>query len=276
MTTDLKLSKRQVLRRLLAAGAGTLAPGLGTTADSSGLDLAQAVLNRPAGRDLSSLITMELGLPGAKPRVRRLVSYRLTQQGGASATLIRFLEPRDVAGTGLLSLNSKGGGSDQSLYLPALGKVRRIASDRKGGRFVGSDIYFEDLQERPAAHDRHALTGTETVAGVPCQVLVSVPVDADNSVYRRRVSWVDPKSLIVLRVDYHEAQEQTPSKRFEVLAREQVQSFWTVTDSRVTDLASGHQTRMKVERVIYDRKLPARLFTPQALADEGLESEYRP
>ncbi|MCB1997791.1 MAG: outer membrane lipoprotein-sorting protein [Rhodoferax sp.] len=276
MTTELKVSKRQALLRLLGAGAGALAPGLGQTADAQGMELAQAVLDRPAGRDLTSVITMELGEPGAAPRVRRLVSYRLTQPRGASATLIRFLEPRDVAGTGLLSLNSASGRTDQSLYLPALGKVRRIASDRKGGRFVGSDIYFEDLQERPAAHDRHAVTGTDTVAGVTCQLLVSVPVDPDNSVYRRRISWVDPKTLVVLRVDYHEDNDQKPSKRFEVLAREQVQSFWTVTDSRVTDLTSGHQTRMKAERVVYDRKLPNRLFTPQALADEGLESEYRP
>ena len=71
MTTELKVSKRQALLRLLGAGAGALAPGLGQTADAQGMELAQAVLDRPAGRDLTSVITMELGEPGAAPRVRR-------------------------------------------------------------------------------------------------------------------------------------------------------------------------------------------------------------
>jgi hypothetical protein len=31
-----------------------------------------------------------------------------------------------------------------------------------------------------------------------------------------------------------------------------------------------------VDKAVYDRKLPAKLFTPQALADEAIESEYRP
>lgn len=35
--------------------------------------------------------------------------------------------------------------------------MRRISSDRKGGRFVGSDLYFKDLQERKPSKDRHRL-----------------------------------------------------------------------------------------------------------------------
>jgi len=44
----------------------------------------------------------------------------------------------------------------------------------------------------------------------------------------------------------------------------------------VIDLASGHETRLVVETALYDRKLPATLFNSQTLADESLESEYRP
>jgi hypothetical protein len=42
------------------------------------------------------------------------------------------------------------------------------------------------------------------------------------------------------------------------------------------DLASGRETRLVVETAKYDRKLPERLFTSQALADERLESDFRP
>ncbi len=118
--------------------------------------------------------------------------------------------------------------------------------------------------------------GKETLNGVALEVLESVPIDPADSVYRKRLSWIDPQTLLVHRVDYFERDDTTPSKRFELLASKRIQGYWTVTDSRVTDLASGHSTRMVVDVVKYDRKLPAQLFSPKALADETLESEFRP
>ena len=44
----------------------------------------------------------------------------------------------------------------------------------------------------------------------------------------------------------------------------------------MTDLDSGHETRLRVDRVAWDRKLPASLFTPRALEDEATERGLRP
>lgn len=238
--------------------------------------LAQSLFDRPAGRDLTTVVRMELTEKGRPPRSRELVSYRLARGRGESATLIRFLEPKDIAGTGLLSVTNADGSSEQSLYLPAMDRVRRIASDRKGGRFVGSDIYYEDLQERPPSKDRHRLLGKEEIGATTLTVLESIPVDPGESVYKKRVSLVDPQTLLVHRIDYFERDDGTPSKRWEMLASKRIQGYWTVTDSRLTDLGTGHSTRLVVDGVKYDRKLPAQLFTPKALADETLEAEYRP
>jgi hypothetical protein len=240
-----------------------------------GMQLAQQHQDRPAGKDMTTLSRMELIDNGRTPRVRRLVSYRLDKGRNESAYLVRFIDPKDIAGVGLLSLNRADGSSDQSLYLPELDRVRRVAGDRKGGRFVGSDLYFEDLQERKAHRDRHRILGQEVIAGVACDVLESVPTDPGDSVYRRRVSWIDRETLMAVRVDYFERDDQKPSKRWTATARQRIQGFWTVTNSTMADLAQGSETRLIVESARYDRKLPAKLFTPQALADEGFESEYR-
>lgn len=238
--------------------------------------LAQSLFDRPSGRDLTTVVRMELTEKGRSPRGRELVSYRLAKGRGESVTLIRFLEPKDIAGTGLLSVTNADGSNEQSLYLPALDRVRRIASDRKGGRFVGSDIYYEDLQERPPAKDRHRVLGKEDAGGTMLTVLESVPVDPAESVYKKRVSLVDPQTLLVHRIDYFQRDDNSPSKRWEMLASKRLQGYWTVTESRLTDLSTGHSTRLLVEAAKYDRKLPAQLFTPKALADETLEAEYRP
>lgn len=264
-----------VLRLFLVCVCSSLLLAVPAWADE-GLLLAQRVHDRPNGRDFTTLGRMVLTEKGRAPRIREIVTYRLDAPDGETASLIRFLDPEDIAGTGLLSIDQADGSADQWLYLPALDRVRRIASNRKGGRFVGSDLYFEDLQERKPSRDRHRVLGKQTENGILCEVLESVPLDSSDSVYSKRISWIDPATAIAQRVDYFEKGADAPSKRWLLRSKKRNQGYWTLTDSRMIDLASGHETRMVVDAALYDQKLPAKLFTTQALADESLESEYRP
>lgn len=237
----------------------------------------KAVFERPAGSDLTVVSRMTLGKPGAAGRVREIVTYRRDVPSGDTFNLVRFLAPADIAGTGLLSVDRADGANDQWLYLPELDRVRRIASDRRNGRFVASDLYYEDLQKRQPGQDRHRSLGKAVLDGVPCEIIESVPLKPSSSSYRKRVSWIDPESLLALRIDYFEKEgSEEPTKRWLLSERKRIQGHWTVTDSRMIDLGSGHETRIVARSAVYDRKLPARLFTTQALEDEQLESEYRP
>lgn len=247
----------------------------GAVAADPGRDLADAVYARPSGSDLTTVGRMELIEKGRAARVRELFGYR-QRVGRGTSRLIRFIKPVDVAGTGLLSVDKADGSNEQWLFLPALDRVRRIAGNNMGGRFVGSEFYYEDLQERRPERDHHRIVGRESIDGVACEVLESTPIDRADSVYRKRLSWVDPQTALVMRVDYFEHEDITPSKRWLLVAKKKHKAYWTVTDSRMIDLASGRETRMVVEEALYDRKLPAKLFTSQTLADENLEAEYRP
>lgn len=266
-------------RRAFLVGAAALSVGLLTSAparaDAAGDRLARRVYDRPGGKDATSLVTMTLTERGRAPRAREMLVYRLERRAGEINSLIRFTEPADIEGTGLLTHDRPDGDSNQWIYLPALDRVRRIDSNRKGGRFVNSDYYFEDLRDRKVEQDSHVVSGRETIAGIACEVLESVPVEAGNSVYVRRVSWIDPASLLPVRVDFYEKRPDQPSKRLEVVRRERIQGYWTAMDTTMTDLNTGHQTRLTIKRVVYDRRLPARLFTTQALADESVEEDYR-
>lgn len=245
-------------------------------ADDAGAKLAQRVYDRADGNDASSAVTMTLTEEGRAPRSRSLFLYRLSGASGEVSTLIRFTEPADIEGTGLLTLDAADGTSNQWIYLPAMQRVRRVDANRKGGRFVNSDYYYEDLRDRKPAMDTHRIIGRERVGKIDCEVLESVPVEASNSVYLRRVSWIDPASLLPMRVDFFEKDMDKPTKRLIVDKHEQVKGYWTVMDSTLTDLGSGHQTRLTVNRMVYDRGLPARLFGSKALEEERTEKEFRP
>lgn len=270
--------RRRLLTCLFGVGAalGLLAGAPPAWADDAAARLAQAVHQRPVGRDLTTVSRMELVEKGRTPRVRQFIAYRQDRGAAGSSNLIRFVQPQDIEGTGLFGVTKADGSTDQWLYLPELDRSRRIAGDRKGGRFVGSDLYFEDLQERLPNKDRHRILGKEAVGDTLCDILESVPVDASSSVYLRRVSWVDPQTFVVLRVDYFEKDEARASKRWTAIDRRKVQNIWTVMHSVMADLQSGHETRIQVQKVIYDRKLPDKLFSSRALADEQIEAEFRP
>lgn len=248
---------------------------LPTIADDA-LNLAQKVYNVPNGKDLTTLGRMVLTEKGQSPRIREMVSYRMNKTDGETSNLIRFLDPEDIAGTGLLSIDKIDGDADQWLYLPALDRVRRISSSRKGGRFVGSDLYFEDLQKRKPLKDKHRIIGEQTEGNILCTILESIPIENDESAYTKRLSWIDPDTHIVQRVDYYEKNSLTPSKRWTMRSKKKIQGYWTIIDSRIEDLNTGHQTRMVMDNVLYDQNLPSKLFTSQALADENIETEYRP
>lgn len=250
--------------------------GWGAALANDGAKLAQRVYDRPDGRDASSVVTMSLTEEDKPPRVRGMLLFRARGKGGDVSTLIRFTDPADIQGTGLLTLDGADGASNQWIYLPAMQRVRRVDSNRKGGRFVNSDYYFEDLRDRKPSMDKHRLMGRERVGNVECEVLESVPVEAGNSVYVRRVSWIDPTSLLPLRIDFFERNAEQPSKRLLVVKHAQIQGYWTVMDSTLGDLGSGHQTRLTVGKLRYDRNLPESLFTSRALADERMERELRP
>jgi hypothetical protein len=247
-----------------------------TNATDAGRRLAQAVYDAPNGDDFASRAKMTLTEKGRPPRAREMYTLRIDRGDGERWSLTRFTQPSDIDGVGLLTKDYPGDENDQWLFLPALNRVRRVSSSRKGGRFVGSDIFFEDLRDREVDMDRHVFKGEEKLGKLTTKVLVSEPVDADNSAYTRRISWIHPQTLIPLRVDYYQSHSKNPVKRLTVKRIKRIQGIWTVLDSAMTDLDTGHVTRITQTAVKYNQGVPERLFTSQALADDSAEAPYRP
>lgn len=245
------------------------------TTSVDGTELAQKVYDRPDGQDAVSHGKMILTALGKEPRVRESYTFRIDLSNNEIQNLVRFVKPADVDGLGLLTHNHDGANnSDQWLFLPELGKTRRIPSGRKGGRFVGSDLNYEDMSDRKVSMDTHIIIGTDKINNVDCTLLESIPVDAKNSVYTKRISCVNLKSLLPLRAEVY--QKGNLFKTFESLRIQKVQSYWTIMELLITEHASGHQTKMVTDKIIYDQGLTADLFSQQVLEDPQREESFRP
>ena len=120
-------------------------------------------------------------------------------------SLVLFRSPRDVEGTALLSHAKITGSDDQWLYLPALGRVRRISSANKSGPFVGSEFAFEDftsLELKKYTYDFIEQVPLEMEGGTFTVDVVKRFPAYENSGYDHQISYVDVDNLQVRRVEF--------------------------------------------------------------------------
>ena len=71
--------------------------------------------------------------------------------------LVRFTHPNDIRGTGFLVWEHPSSEDERFLYLPSLGRVRRIAGAETQESFVGSDFTYEDIGGRELDEYTYAL-----------------------------------------------------------------------------------------------------------------------
>ena len=114
--------------------------------DGKGLEIATEVDFRDRGfGDTTSTMTMILFDQYGNSTSRKIRNRTLEGKDEGDLSLVIFDTPADVKGTAFLSHTKKSGSDDQWLYLPALKRVKRIASSNQAGPFMGSEFAYEDI-----------------------------------------------------------------------------------------------------------------------------------
>src|SRR5688572_27407778 len=109
--------------------------------------IARSVQDRDTGRDSRAELRMKLFDRRGRARDRALTLLTLRRAEG-DRSLIRFTYPNDIRGTGFLVWEHPKGDDERFLYLPSLGRVRRIAGSEAQESFVGSDFSYKDIGGR--------------------------------------------------------------------------------------------------------------------------------
>lgn len=131
----------------------------------------------------------------------RVRTLEVEDDGDKSLTI--FDHPADVAGTAFLSYTHATEPDDQWLYLPALKRVKRIASANKSGPFMGSEFAFEDVSSQEVEKYSYKWLRDETLDGQECFVVERIP-QYEHSGYTRQVAWIDKEHYRPQKVDYYD------------------------------------------------------------------------
>ena len=232
----------------------------------TGTEIVQKVHDRDDGDSAASETTMILinDKGQEKERTIRMISK---DYGDLSKSMIRFLAPADVKGTGFLVWENADRDDDQFLYLPALKQdPRRIASSEKSSRFMGTEFTYEDMENRKVEKDTHTYLNDEEVDGHLCHVVESVPKEGEESQYGKFISWVRPDIWIPIRIEFYDENMEL-LKILTVSEIEQIDGIWTTIESTMDNVQEGRKTILRVGEVQYNLDIPDDYFTERYLKE---------
>lgn len=189
---------------LLAAVLVVSTPVLAQTPEEQGLEISQTAKQRDLGwADMQADMLMVLRNKQGQESTREIRLKSLEQETDGDKSLTVFDKPRDVKGTAFLSFSHAVGADDQWLYLPALKRVKRIASRNKSGPFMGSEFAYEDLSSFEIEKYTYRYLKDDACEGGDCFVVEQFPVDK-NSGYTRRIVWLDKTEYRVYKVEFYD------------------------------------------------------------------------
>ncbi len=219
-------------------------------------------------------VTMTLVGARGEKRVRKMsVRSRLRDNGVDSAVMTRFGLPADIKGTGFLQIENRAASDDIWVYLPALGKTRRLASNNKRDSFFGTDFSYGDILLPAVAKYQHAMLRQEKIDGSDCYVIESKPRDAktrEDTGYGRKLTWVDTRSFVERKVEYFDAAGALIKTQltFDVKVVEADSGRWMPMRRQMINKQTGHQTVYQFDRFDVRKDLKDAAFTVRHLEEE--------
>ena len=264
----------RLCRSLLAVVACLLCvPGL-TAQIQTPEWVARQIRDRDAGRDSRAEMKMRLFDRQGRVRERSMTLLGLRGAGNAGdRLLVRFTYPNDIKGTGFLVREHPSADDERFLYLPALGRVRRIAGGEKQESFVGSDLSYEDIGGRDVADYTYAFTDPNATWTAPdgsnhlAWALESRAKDGAAD-YPRSVSIVRKDNFIVVHADTYNPRNER-AKVFDVTRLDRVDGIWTVLSMVVVNERDKTRTELDTSSIRYNVGLTEKDFTRRQLEQDA-------
>ncbi|MDJ0740608.1 MAG: outer membrane lipoprotein-sorting protein [Gammaproteobacteria bacterium] len=207
-----------------------------------GLEIAVEADRRDTGfHDFRAELTMLLRNKHGEESTREMRSRSLEVDNDGDKTMIIFDQPRDVKGTALLTFSHKVDADDQWLYLPALKRVKRIASRNKSGPFMGSEFAYEDLASQEVEKYTYRFVKDDVLDGEPMFVIERDPVD-ENSGYRRQLVWIDKAEYRPIKIEYYDRKDSLLKTLVFRGYRQYLDRYWRADEMYMENHQTGKST----------------------------------
>ena len=220
------------------------------------------------GDDEYNEMSMRLINKRGQERKRKVEYYIKTDENDNDKLFMRFIEPADVKGVALLTIEHTERDDDQWLYLPALRKVRRISSSDQGDNFMGTDYTYEDIRAEKLDHHEYKLQGSEIIDGHDCHIIVASPStdkQKSESSYSRREIWMRKDVLLMLQINYYDKKGDLLKMEVRKDIVEAAPNLYRPNFMEMRNLKTGHTTQITFDKRRINKGISDRIFTEREL-----------
>ncbi|MCC6809516.1 MAG: outer membrane lipoprotein-sorting protein [Deltaproteobacteria bacterium] len=214
--------------------------------------------------DATADIVLKVTTKSKEVRLRQM-TIKSKKNEGLSKSVVRFLAPPDVAGAAFLAIENKGRDNDQFLFLPALGKTKRISSSQRSQSFMGTDFSYGDFDGKYLSDANVTKLADETVDGAACYVLDSVPKEAQAGEYGKAKVWIEKSTFMVRKVEFYDKQSSL-WKVLRVVKVKNIEGRTVIAESVMEDVKKGSKTEVQLGKIDFKAKIGDDEFTEKALS----------
>ncbi len=197
-------------------------------------------------------------------RSNTLRIYRSKAADGTEKQLLEYLAPADVAGTKLLSITGGGQEAQIWLFMPALGRERRIAGAETQSKFMATDFTYEEISGGSAYKDDYKAERLkdEALEGRNCYVLRLTPTKESDYSFVKMWVWRD--EFIPLKIDFYNRDAKVRKVLSNSDLKKNSQGKWEPSTVVMSDVAAGTKTIIKILEMSED-PVPDEHFTVRYL-----------
>ncbi|OGP17038.1 MAG: hypothetical protein A3I75_06615 [Deltaproteobacteria bacterium RIFCSPLOWO2_02_FULL_50_16] len=205
-------------------------------------------------------------------RMRTVTYYNKQKKPGSKEDmrLVRFHSPADMDGSGVLTIENNDRDNDQWMYSPAYHTTRRVPPSNRGNRYMGTDYAYEDIMDQKTHEYEYAIIGKETMNGIPCTLLQSVPIEpklVKETKYSKTLWWIDPVRHITAQIDFFDKSGNL-FKRMSTAQLKPYGNHWRFDKVTIEDFSRNHKTVNEIIQRKIDQEIPDYYFTERFLKRE--------
>jgi hypothetical protein len=205
-------------------------------------------------------------------RYRNLINYS-REYDKLKKTLMVFKKPADIRNTAYLTYDWHNDKQDDDiwLYLSALKKVKRIASNDKSKSFMGTEFSYYDINGIAVDNwnFEYAKEKDGIVNGNDVWIVIGTPKENNKekeikeSGYSKIKAWIRKDNYIMVKAKYWKNKGNI-IKYMEAKDIKKINEIWTSHEMTMVTTKKGkikHSTVLKKNSVEYNKKIDDQIFT---------------
>lgn len=264
------MSFRSLLASLCCAFA--VAPVAAGAAEKTAAEIQTCVQkNFPTDSMVQTIRMVSVDRMGVERLLEAEMFWQRNPESGLSNVLMIFDNPPELRGASVLVIEKKPQ-NDMFMFLPELGKTRRITSQMVQGNMMGTDFSYEDFQRLQGlltSLDSKRLDDA-SVQERKAWVTESTPPDP-SSEYTRIVSHVDQETCIPLEVALYTKGSAEPAKRMSANPKtvSKEKTGFMPREITMRDLRTETSTTIVIEKLAVGVPIERKRFSAAELERQG-------